>query len=112
MCSSDLLFQRLREQGAEIISVPAAFTYTTGEAHWQVLLRARAIETQSYILAANQCGWHDEKRRTWGYSQIIDPWGRVLAELADEPGVVVAELDAELLADVRRRMPLEQHKRC
>lgn len=106
------LFQRLREQGAEIISVPAAFTYTTGEAHWQVLLRARAIETQCYVLAANQCGWHDDQRRTWGHSQIIDPWGQVLAELADEPGVVVAELDAEWLAEVRRRMPLEQHKRC
>lgn len=106
------LFQRLREQGAEIISIPAAFTYTTGEAHWQVLLRARAIETQCYVLAANQCGWHDDQRRTWGHSQIIDPWGQVLAELVDEPGVVVAELDTEWLADVRRRMPLEQHKRC
>lgn len=106
------LFQRLREQGAEIISVPAAFTYTTGEAHWQVLLRARAIETQCYVLAANQCGWHDDQRRTWGHSQIIDPWGQVLTELADEPGVVVADVDLELLADVRRRMPLEQHKRC
>lgn len=106
------LFQRLREQGAEIISVPAAFTYTTGEAHWQVLLRARAIETQCYVLAANQCGWHDDQRRTWGHSQIIDPWGQVLSELADEPGVVVAELNTEWLAEVRRRMPLEQHKRC
>src|SRR5690606_2571324 len=92
--------------------VPAAFTYTTGEAHWQVLLRARAIETQCYVLAANQCGWHDDQRRTWGHSQIIDPWGQVLAELADEPGVVVAELDAEWLAEVRRRRPSEQHKRC
>lgn len=105
------LFQRLREQGAEIISVPAAFTYTTGEAHWQTLLRARAIETQCYVLAANQCGWHDDTRQTWGNSQIIDPWGKVLTELAHEPGVVVADTDPDWLAAVRERMPLLQHRR-
>lgn len=105
------LFQQLRARGAEILSLPAAFTYTTGEAHWQVLLRARAIETQCYVLAANQCGWHDDKRRTWGHSQIIDPWGKVLAELADEPGIAVADTDAELLEGVRQRMPVMTHKR-
>ena len=105
------LFQRLREQGAELISVPAAFTYTTGEAHWQTLLRARAIETQCYILAANQCGWHDATRRTWGHSQIIDPWGKVLTALEHEPGIAIADTDAALLADIRQRMPLLQHRR-
>ncbi|MCD8532488.1 MAG: carbon-nitrogen hydrolase family protein [Saccharospirillaceae bacterium] len=105
------LFQRLRDQGAELISVPAAFTYTTGEAHWQTLLRARAIETQCYVLAANQCGWHDDKRRTYGHSQIIDPWGRVMSELEEEAGVAVAAIDRPLLADVRKKMPVTEHRR-
>ena len=99
-------FQALRDAGAEIIVIPAAFTYTTGEAHWQTLLRARAIEQQCYVVAANQCGWHDAKRQTWGHSQIIDPWGRVLVELQHEVGVAQAEMDQALVADVRKRMPL------
>lgn len=105
------LFQRLRDMGAELISVPAAFTYKTGEAHWQVLLRARAIETQCYILAANQCGWHDDKRQTWGHSQIIDPWGDVLMELQHEPGIGLAGTDRQRVAEIRCRMPVMEHKR-
>lgn len=105
------LFQRLREQGAELISVPAAFTYTTGAAHWQTLLRARAIETQCYVLAANQCGWHDDKRRTYGHSQIIDAWGAVLTELEEEVGVALAKIDLAQLAEVRKKMPVTQHRR-
>lgn len=105
------LFRQLRARGAEILSLPAAFTYTTGEAHWQVLLRARAIETQCYVLAANQCGWHDDKRQTWGHSQIIDPWGKVLVELAHEPGIAIADTDGSLLADIRRKMPVAGHQR-
>lgn len=105
------LFQHLRDQGAELISVPAAFTYTTGEAHWQTLLRARAIETQCYVLAANQCGWHDDKRRTYGHSQIIDPWGRVMTELEEEAGVALAEIDLQKLSDVRKKMPVTEHRR-
>ncbi|MBE0483656.1 MAG: carbon-nitrogen hydrolase family protein [Bacterioplanes sp.] len=101
------VFQRLRAAGAELISLPAAFTYHTGEAHWQVLLRARAIEQQCYVLAANQCGWHDERRQTWGHSQIVDPWGRVLIELAHEPGVALAEIDLTELHALRQRMPLQ-----
>ena len=100
------LYQRLRSLGAEIISVPAAFTYLTGKAHWQVLLQARAIETQCYILAANQCGWHDQKRQTWGHSHIINPWGEVQATLKEEPGVITGEIDLTLVKDIRRRMPL------
>ena len=99
-------FQALRDAGAEIIVVPAAFTYTTGEVHWQTLLRARAIEQQCYVVAANQCGWHDAKRQTWGHSQIIDPWGRVLVALQHEVDVAWAEVDQTLVADVRKRMPL------
>lgn len=100
------LYQSLRAQGAEIIAVPAAFTYLTGQAHWQVLLRARAIETQCYILAANQCGWHDDKRQTWGHSQIINPWGKVLAELEDQPGIISSHIDLDMLKDIRQKMPL------
>lgn len=100
------LFQRLRQQGAEIIAVPAAFTYLTGQAHWQVLLRARAIETQCYVLAANQCGQHDHKRHTWGHSQIISPWGEVLSELAHQPGVISSQIDLHRVKDIRQKMPL------
>lgn len=100
------LFQRLRTLGAEVIAVPAAFTYLTGKAHWQTLLQARAIETQCYILAANQCGWHDDKRQTWGHSQIINPWGEVQAQLQENPGVISSNIDLSLLADIRQQMPL------
>lgn len=99
-------FQALRDAGAELIIVPAAFTYTTGAAHWSILLRARAIEQQCYVIAANQCGWHDAKRQTWGHSQIIDPWGKVLVELEHDIGVASADLDLDYLNEVRRRMPL------
>lgn len=106
------LFRALVDQGAELVSVPAAFTQTTGEAHWQVLLRARAIETQCYIVGAAQVGRHSPTRQTHGHSQIVDPWGRVLAELAGElPGVIAAGRDADEQAALRRRMPLQQHRR-
>lgn len=100
------LFQKLRAMGAEIITVPAAFTYLTGQAHWRVLLQARAIETQCYVLAANQCGWHDDSRQTWGKSQIINPWGEVQAELQDQPDVICSTIDLTLLAEIRQKMPL------
>lgn len=100
------LFQRLRHAGAEIICLPAAFTYATGQAHWAKLLAARAIETQCYVLAANQCGWHDAQRQTWGHSQIIDPWGKVLCELQHEVGVALAPIDLLELQQIREKMPL------
>ncbi len=99
-------YQALRDAGADIILVPAAFTHTTGEAHWEILLKARAIETQCYVLAANQCGWHDDKRRTWGHSMIIDPWGESLGMLHESPGVIVADVDLKELEDLRKKMPL------
>ena len=106
------LFLALRRQGAELIAVPAAFTKVTGEAHWQVLLRARAIESQCYLLGAGQAGVHSGTRETWGHSQIIDPWGRVLAELsAPEPDFCTAECDLVALAELRRQMPLLSHRR-
>lgn len=106
------LFQHYMAKNCQIITVPSAFTYQTGKAHWEVLLRARAIETQSFILAANQVGVHEDGRRTWGQSMIIDPSGEVLAEVTEnEPGLAIAELDFERLAHRRKTMPLQQHKR-
>ncbi len=99
-------YQALRDAGADIILVPAAFTHTTGEAHWEILLKARAIETQCYVLAANQCGWHDDKRRTWGHSMIVDPWGESLGMLHESPGVIVADVDLKELDNLRKKMPL------
>ncbi|MEZ5525200.1 MAG: carbon-nitrogen hydrolase family protein [Pseudomonadales bacterium] len=104
-------YYRLRELGAEIITVPSAFTATTGEAHWEPLLRARAIESQCYLVAPNQTGWHTDSRHSWGHSMIIDPWGRVLDTLPDEPGVISAQVDLSYLKEVRRRMPVAQHHR-
>lgn len=105
------LYQALREQGAEIISVPAAFTRVTGEAHWETLLRARAIENQCWILAAAQVGRHSEDRSTWGHSMVVDPWGNVVAENADSVGFIDAEVDLSDLADIREKMPVAAHNR-
>ncbi|MCK0208271.1 carbon-nitrogen hydrolase family protein [Starkeya koreensis] len=99
------LFRALAEGGAGLITVPAAFTQSTGEAHWHVLLRARAIETGSFVLAAAQGGTHENGRKTFGHSLIIDPWGTVLAEGGTEPGIVAAEIDPAKVAAVRARIP-------
>lgn len=103
-------FQRLREQGAQLISVPSAFTWVTGRAHWEVLLRARAIETQCYILGADQGGLHTETRQTWGQSMIVRPDGVIAEQLAQEPGVVFSEVDLQALASIRQRMPVLAHR--
>ena len=105
------LYRQLREQGAELILVPAAFTHRTGAAHWEVLLRARAIETQTFVLACNQCGWHDEQRQTWGHSMLVDPWGAVLECMEEEEGIMIAELDKDGLDSVRAAMPVMNHRR-
>ncbi|MEO4045746.1 carbon-nitrogen hydrolase family protein [Pseudomonas sp. CAU 1711] len=105
------LYTRLREAGAELISAPAAFTAVTGAAHWQVLTRARAIETQCYLLAAGQGGSHPGGRQTFGHSAIIDPWGRVLAEQPGGEAVLLAGRDAAEQALVRQRMPVARHRR-
>ena len=86
------LFQHLRVQGAQLLTVPAAFIRVTGEAHWMTLLQARAIETQCYVIAANQWGRHSSQRETFGHSCVISPWGEVMACRENEPGVVLADL--------------------
>lgn len=105
------LYLALRNQGAELIVVPSAFTAVTGAAHWEVLLRARAIESQCYILAANQGGTHANGRETWGHSCLIDPWGEIKACLPQGEGVVCGELDPQLLKNTRARMPVQEHRR-
>lgn len=105
------LYSALRAAGAELISAPSAFTAVTGEAHWQVLVRARAIETQCYLLAANQGGSHPGGRATYGHSAIIDPWGRPLAEQAQGEALLLARRDAAEQAAIRQRMPIIQHAR-
>lgn len=105
------LYRRLLEQGAEIFTVPSAFTRVTGEAHWEVLLRARAIENQCYVLAANQGGVHNPNRETWGHSMIVDPWGRVLGRVEKGEGVVVADMDLNALHALRSKMPVQSHRR-
>ena len=100
------LFRAEALAGAELLTVPAAFTRQTGEAHWHVLLRARAIENGAFLVAAAQGGLHEDGRETFGHSMIIDPWGRILAEADhDEPGVIVAEIDTALSAQARRKIP-------
>ena len=102
------LYRRLGEMTALVL--PAAFTAVTGEAHWEVLLRARAIENQCYAIAAAQGGVHSSGRRTHGHSMIIDPWGRIVAELPEDEGVLWADLDPALLASVRNRLPALRHR--
>lgn len=107
----DLRFPELyRLLQADLLLVPAAFTHTTGQAHWEVLLRARAIENQAFVLASAQGGTHSNGRRTWGQSLIADPWGQVLAQQAHGEGVVLAELDLPLLQQTRSNLPALQHR--
>jgi predicted amidohydrolase len=105
------LYRALAEAGASFLAVPSAFTRQTGEAHWHVLMRARAIENGCFVLAAAQGGLHENGRETFGHSLIVDPWGRVLAEGGTEPGVVMAEIDPAEVASARARIPSLQHGR-
>ena len=105
------LYRALAEAGASFITIPSAFTQQTGEAHWHVLTRARAIETGSFVFAAAQGGRHEDGRDTFGHSIAIDPWGRVLAEGGTEPGVILADVDPSQVAIVRARIPSLQHGR-
>jgi nitrilase len=108
----DLRFAELyRLLDAQVLLVPAAFTHTTGQAHWEVLLRARAIENQAYVIASAQGGLHENGRRTWGHSMVIDPWGQVLAMHAEGPGMALADIDPARLASVREQLPALQHRR-
>ena len=104
------LYRSYAARGADLLLMPSAFTHTTGQAHWEVLLRARAIENLSFVAAAAQGGTHPSGRRTWGQTMLVDPWGTVLAQQANEPGVVIAELDAAQLAQCRSQLPALQHR--
>jgi predicted amidohydrolase len=105
------LYRALVDDGAIALTVPAAFTLTTGKDHWHVLLRARAIESQCYVLAAAQTGHHYGRRRSYGHALICDPWGTVLAECGEGEGVAVAKIDPEVVARVRRGLPSLAHRR-
>ncbi len=105
------LFQRLSEAGAEVIAVPAAFTVPTGMAHWQVLMRARAIEAELFVVAAAQAGHHEDGRATYGHSLVADPWGELLLEMGGEPGLGFADFDLDRITEVRARIPIHQHRK-
>jgi predicted amidohydrolase len=105
------LYRALAQAGAEFVTIPAAFTQTTGKAHWHTLVRARAIETGCYVLAPNQCGHHCDKRYSYGHSLIVDPWGEILADGGAEPGVIFADIDLSQVAKVRSRIPALKNER-
>ncbi len=105
------LYRALAVPPCDLLCVPSAFTYTTGQAHWELLLRARAVENQCYVLAPAQGGKHENGRRTWGHSLIVDPWGDVLALQAEGEGVVLADVDAARLQVVRTQLPALAHRR-
>ena len=105
------LFRTLAKAGAQIIMVPAAFTQVTGDAHWHILLRARAIETGCFVIAPAQGGQHADGRETFGHSMIISPWGEILAEGNTEPGVIMADIDLSQVETVRKRIPSLQGDR-
>jgi len=104
------LYRHYALLGAHLMLVPSAFTYTTGHDHWALLLRARAIENLSFVVAAAQGGVHDNQRRTWGQAMLVDPWGKVLAERAQGPGVVMADLSWDLMQQCRSRLPALEHR--
>ena len=106
------LFERLSEAGADVIAVPAAFTVPTGQAHWSVLLRARAIEAAAFVVAAAQGGVHEDERRTYGHSLVADPWGTVILELDDAPQLAFAEIELGRIGEVRARIPVLKHRRA
>lgn len=106
-----LLARALANAGANLLVYPSAFTEVTGAAHWHLLLRARAVETGCYVLAANQCGQHNDKRCSYGHSLLVNPWGEIVAELENSPGVLLADIDMQRLQQVRDNLPLHQHQR-
>ena len=107
------LYRALVEQGAELITIPAAFTLDTGKDHWHALVRARAIETQTWVLAPGQWGRHGDRgiRRSYGHSLIVDPWGTVVAECGDGDGICLAEIHRARTREIRRGMPVAEHRK-
>jgi nitrilase len=104
------LYRHYAAQGADLLLVPSAFTHTTGQAHWELLLRARAVENLAFVLAPAQGGLHENGRRTWGHSMGVDPWGQVLAQQPEGAAVVLCELDAARLAQCRTQLPALSHR--
>lgn len=104
-------YRKLVDHGAAILSIPSAFTYTTGKHHWRSILRARAIENTSYVFAPAQTGLHGNNRQTWGHAMIVDPWGEVIADAGREPGVAYATIDANRISEVRQWIPSLKHRR-
>ena len=104
-------FRKLRESNVDWVTLPSAFTWHTGDAHWHPLVRARAIENQVWVVAPGQGGQNSERRRTYGHSMIVDPWGKILKELMEGAGVVIADMDPDYLQKVRQRMPVWTHRR-
>ena len=105
------LYRALANEGATMLAVPAAFTVPTGQAHWHVLLRARAIENGCYVFAPGQCGTHAGDRQTYGHSLIIDPWGEVLADAGEDPGIIIADIDLARVSEARAMVPSLTHTR-
>ncbi len=105
------LYRRLVDQGATLLAVPAAFTATTGKDHWHILLRARAIEAQCYVLAPAQTGHHFAQRYSYGHALVIDPWGKIVAECSEGEGIATAVVDSEVISQVRRSLPSLMHRR-
>ena len=106
------LYRALAQNGAQFITIPAAFTQTTGKAHWHTLVQARAIETACYVIAPNQCGHHVDKRKSWGHSLIVDPWGEILADGGAEPGIIYADIDLSKVDKARSMIPALKHDRA
>lgn len=106
------LYRALSNAGATVLTVPAAFTRPTGQAHWHILLRARAIEAGAFLIAAAQTGEHEDGRATYGHSLVIDPWGEVLLDMGEAPGIGFADIDPARVADVRSRVPVIAHRRA
>lgn len=106
------LYRKMALSGVDIFVVPSAFTSSTGAAHWETLIRARAIENQCYVVAANQVGFHENGRKTYGHSMIVDPWGKILSCIADCPGFAIAEIDLTKLTDIRKHFPVLDHARA
>lgn len=105
------LFQSLTDAGAEVVAVPAAFTVPTGRAHWEILLRARAIEAGVFVVAAAQCGRHEDGRETYGHSLLVDPWGTILLDMGEQVGVAFADVNLTKIDEVRGRVPAIRHRR-
>lgn len=105
------LYRTMQQQGVDIICLPSAFTQTTGAAHWRALLRARAIENQAFIVAANQSGCHQNQRQTYGHSMVIDPWGEVIQDQNTTTGIMQSTVDLEMISAVRKRMPNLKHRK-